>query len=103
MILPCNHVQLFLLLNAKGARRSSKRARPSIVKAAKKEKHGKPSRQQAGRLSARKLFPGSERLIFAHDLHGRFDVGVVVHKGAHGLDELHAARMFEHVTADGTA
>lgn len=87
----------------KGAGRGSKRARPSIVKAAKKEKHGKPSRQQAGRLSARKLFLGSGRLIFAHDLHGRFDVGVVVHKGAHGLNELHAAGMFEHVAADGAA
>lgn len=87
----------------KGAGRDSKHARPSIVKAAKKEKHGKPSRQQAGRLSVRKLFPGSGRLIFAHDLHGRFDVGVVVHKSAHGLDKLHAAGMFEHVAADGAA
>ena len=47
------------------------------------------------------IFPESGSLIFAHDLHGRFDVGVVVYKGAHGLDELHAAGMLEHVAADG--
>lgn len=84
---------------------------PALGNARKDAGRTQTCRQETakGRGSRRFLRPlrHQERLpawlVVAHDLHGRFDVGIFVDQGAHGAHELGAAGMLEDVAADGAA